>query len=238
MRLSRVRSWLVTGAALVVATGASAFSIQPTGSSAGNPPQPTWLVGMTSADVGQSFRVDWLLDRTSSYDLSGTATFLLESFTATTIELAISITNTTNPDPYRAAIASLGFGIEPNATATLLAAGNVFDAIGPGAGPQQTYPGGFKQIDVCIYAVNCSGGNISQLLQAGSTDSFRIGLAGDFSGGSATLTSFATKFQTAFGSYQLPGVPSSRPIPEPEAIVVFLAGLAVLGASVRRRRAA
>jgi hypothetical protein len=207
--------------------------------SAGSPSQPTYQVSFGAADVGQSFSIDWLLDRAMLPDLTAAAVFTIESFTNSSIALAISITNTTQTVLDRVAIASIGFGVSPNATGSFLAAGSVFDGIGSGSGPHQNYPGGFKGIDVCIFAQNCSGGGMNGLLGEGATDSFRVALGGDFSGGSATLSSFAAKFQTAFGSYQLAGRPTpGRPIPEPEAIVVFLAGLAVLGAAVRRRRAA
>jgi hypothetical protein len=236
LRRGLSRSLLVCGVSLA-ASGASALNIQPTGMSAGSPSQPTYQVSFGAADVGQSFTIDWLLDRRFLSDLTATASFTIESFSQSSIALAVSITNTTSSWLDRVAIASIGLGVSPNATGSLLAAGSVFDSVGSGSGPHQNYPGGFKGIDVCIFAQNCSGGGVRGLLGEGATDSFRVALGGDFSGGSATLSSFAAKFQTAFGSYQLAGRPTpGRPIPEPEAIVVFLAGLAVLGAAVRRKR--
>jgi hypothetical protein len=230
-------SRLLPLALLLSAPSASALTISTTGGSAGFPSQPLYQVAIGSSDVGSSFTIDWLFDRMVLYDLTATATFTIESFTSSTVQLAISVANTTQPWFGNAAIASLGLGTSPNTTASLVTPGAVFDRIGSGSGPQQTYPGGFKGIDVCIFAQNCSGGSMGQLLAAGSSDAFRIALAGDFSSG-LVLSSFATKFQTSFGSYELAGRPSSgpsRPIPEPEAALAFAIGAFLVARSVRRR---
>lgn len=221
--------------ALAYASSASALTISTTGGYAGSPSQPLYQVAIGASDVGSSFDVNWLFDRMALYDLTATATFTIESFTASTVQLAISIANTTMPSFGNAAIASLGFGTTPNTTASLVQPGAVFDGVGSGTGPNQTYPGGFKGIDVCVFAQNCSGGAMGQLLAAGASDAFRIALAGDFSNG-LVVSSFATKFQTSLGSYELAGKPGpGRPIPEPEAALAFAVGALVVALAVRRR---
>lgn len=253
MRSSRVVSWLSSspcsvvssraaawlgGLALVAApSSASALQITQTGSVAGSPSAPTYQVSIAAADVGQSFSLAWSLAAPSGgFDLDASATFLIESFSASNVQLAVSISNDTviPPSGGNAGIASLGIGVSPDAAPSLLTAGNVFSNVGTGSGPQQTYPGGFKQIDLCLFSQNCSGGGQGTLLAAGDSDSLRVSLAGDFSGGQAILSDFALKWQTSFGSFEVPGGPS-RPIPEPTAALVFGAGILIVRRAVRRR---
>ncbi|NJN85040.1 MAG: cistern family PEP-CTERM protein [Leptolyngbyaceae cyanobacterium SL_7_1] len=85
-------------------------------------------------------------------------------------------------------------------------------------------------MDVCIFAANnCSGGRIKQGLQSGgNSDTFTLNLAGNFgSTPSVKLDSFAMKFQTQQGSYEIPGSirieEEPEPIPEPTALLGLMA---------------
>jgi hypothetical protein len=214
------------------APSASALTFFDTGVTGGDPSSSLIGVRLTSADAGSSFELGWTVANVvGSDDLGATGTFSVVSFSATTITLDVSITNTTvlSAALTNADLLSVGFGVSPDATASFVSAGSVFDRIGAGSGPQQTYPGGFKGIDVCVYGQNCSGGAVAQGLHAGDSDGFRIALHGDFSGGSADLLYFGAKFQTNVGSYE----PGAGPaIPEPSAALVFGAGALL----VSRRR--
>lgn len=227
---------------------ASAFTITTkTGanSTAGNPGgQQLYDVGITKDDIGNSFLVDWFLasgtkntdGESTPVDLSATGIFKVLDFTKNLLSLEAKITNTTSAD-FQAAILSTGFSVTPNGSGSFatMGTGKVFDKVRAGNGPQQNYPGGFKGIDVCIYAANnCSGGNVKQGLQSGgNSDTFKVNIAGNFGVNyAATLGSFPIKFQTESGSYELAGKPSSKspkPVPEPGTAVAL--GLVAAGAA-------
>lgn len=192
---------------------------------------------------GDTFTVDWYIDATTTSglndDLSATSTWTVSSYSSTSIVLDISITNTTllSSTLTNADIVSFGFGVVPDATGTLLSPGSVFDGIASGSGPQQTYPGGFKQIDVCVYSSGCSGGSVTSALHAGLTDSLQIELTSTtLFGSTIDLLFFPVKFQTSQGSYAAPGcVAGSNCTPVPEPPVPLLLGLGLLGIGLARR---
>ena len=188
---------------------------------------------------GDVFTIDWFVDGStfvddngdatpSNADLSATSTWTVSTFTATSIVLDISISNTTSlfDGLTEAAITSFGFGVEPDAIATLTTDGSVFDLIG--ATNNQTFPGGFKEIDVCLFADGCTGGDIKSGLQAGDSDILQITLSGTF-GDTAELLFFPLKFQTNLGSYEPGGT-----VPEPSMVVLLAIGL--LGMIAARRK--
>ncbi|WP_265264601.1 cistern family PEP-CTERM protein [Spirulina subsalsa] len=227
---------------------AEAFTITQTTDTAGNPAQPLWTVGMTQDDVGGSFMTNWLLPASPSdpygsltQDLSASATYTLSAFTSSYMDLTISLTNTTILSTLtNANIMSFGFGVDPNATGvSFLNQGGVFDDVRLNSTPNFT--GGFKNIDICVYAANnCSGGNVNQGLFAGATDTFSLRIFGDFStgttslgGSSATLSDFPIKFQTSADSYQLAGSGHVEEVPEP--LTILGTGLALaFGAGLKK----
>ncbi len=192
--------------------------------------------------AGQTWTVDWSISIGTSETLSATSTWIVSSFSTSQIVLGIDITNTTSLTGQltNADITSFGFGIRPNATVSLLTAGTTFDAVGSGSGPQQTFPGGFKEINSCIFTSGCSGGSVNDALHAGDSDYIQILLTGDFSKGFANLLSFPIKFQTNLGSYHAGGCinsdPSCTPVPEPSISALFGLGLLLVGLSQRRAR--
>lgn len=228
--------------ALVVLLGAGlagpaqAFTFIDLGEEAGYPAGDLQAVEVTAADEGGSFDVFWSV---SDPALSAEATFTITSFSNDEIVLDITLDHTTDlsdSNLINAAILSMGFGVDPDVVATLTSTGSVFDTVAEGSGPQQTFPGGFKQVDVCIFSQGCSGGDINSGLAAGEMDSFQITLtpvSGDFSNG-VTLAFFPIKFQSSAGSYEPPG--SFTPMmPEPTSVALYAVGVLIVGTAGRRR---
>jgi len=192
----------------------------------------------TISSVGDSFLVDWSTTTTNGSLISANSTFTVDSFSTTAIALTIDITNTTILTSLltNADITTFGFGVDPNATATLVSAGSTFDMVSAGSGPHQNFPGGYKDIDICIYADGCSGGNTTHGLRAGETDTVKILLSGDFSSGFAELLYFPLKFQTSNGSYEPAGCVNGDCTSIPEPTVPALLGIGLLLMTILRRR--
>ncbi|NJO51083.1 MAG: cistern family PEP-CTERM protein [Leptolyngbyaceae cyanobacterium RM2_2_4] len=194
-------------------TPALAFDFQTqSGETAGNPAgQSLYQVEITAEDVGESFPVGWVLPaRADIPQLSATAVFEVVELTSNRLVLDVRLSNET-ASSFQAAITSFGFGITPTATDVALSVieGNTatFETVVINQN-QQNFPGGFKDINVCIFAANnCSGGSIMQGLQSGSSeDAFRLEIAGDFGATpNVSLASFPIKFQTEAGSFELAG---------------------------------
>jgi hypothetical protein len=201
-----------------------------------NPPnQPVYQANIQASDIGKSFDINWFLGagyQPLTQDISATSNWKITSFSNSQIGLEIKVSNTTQLTSLaNANITSFGFGIDPNATATFAQAGAIFDNIGTGQGGQQNYPGGFKAIDICIYADGCNGGNVNNGLVAGATDTIKLALTGSFGGG-ASLQFFPVKFQTSAGSYELAGQPTA--VPEP--ITILGLGVGTIGGGLLKRK--
>ncbi|OOG22857.1 hypothetical protein B1C78_13465 [Thioalkalivibrio denitrificans] len=258
MRIKNLALAILAGAALLFAGHASAFLITDLNDPTGEPPGPTYSVGISSGDVGDSFTMDWLVpagiissddgdNDPLPYNLQASAIFTVDSFSSTELVLTISITNLTDLGGLegKEAVVSFGFAVDPDVTGDFAQDGEglVFNKVDEGQGPQQTFPGGFKGIDICAFPEdnNCSGGSIDNGLQAGESDLIKLVLSGDFGlDPFATLAYFPIKFQGEFGSFEVPGTPGNgdRPpeeIPEPALLALFGVGLLIMGWAVRRR---
>jgi hypothetical protein len=258
--MSKLTHSIFAAGLLLAASQAQALVLSSTGTSTGSPSQPTYQASITDADVGQSFTLYWDVpagtvgDSALPVDLTATITFTINAFNVDygtgndTLSLGINIANTTDLSAYpgtNSAITSFGFGVTPDATATIGSSGSVFDMVGTGSGTSQNYPGGFSNIDVCIFADGCSGGNVNDGLQAGSSDSLTIDLTGNFDlygdshTGALALFDFPLKFQGTWGSFETPGqiTPPPPSVPEPGTLALLGIALFAVGLTNRRRKA-
>ena len=90
-----------------------------------------------------------------------------------------------------AGITAFGIGADPNATSVVFSDAPDDDFVDAevASDPHQTFPGGFKQIDVCVFTQVCDGGGSGAALAAGASDSFPVTVFGDFSPVAASCSS-------------------------------------------------
>ncbi|OKH37900.1 hypothetical protein NIES2119_12200 [[Phormidium ambiguum] IAM M-71] len=230
------------------AAPANAYAVYLNGKTAGDPGGALYDVNLVDGDISQGGDINrtldtvkWLVpagtkgDSILPVDLTAEASMTVKGLTSNLLTLAITLTNTTTTS-YTSSILGFGFGVSPNATSVKLTNTDgvtIFDSAIIQNGQQQ-FPGGFKQIDLCVYAANnCTGGDVKQGLQSGQSDSFILEIAGSFwnndlQRNSVTLSDFPLKFQTDAGSFEPAGVP--------EPMTVLGSGLALgFGALFKRQ---
>lgn len=202
-------------------------------------------------DTGDDFTINWdfTIPNTAQH-LTASALFDVTAISGTSVTFDITLTNTTAPSSFQASIVSLGFYIDPNATSATLV--NNGDAITWEVDlTQPNFPGGFQNIDVCLFAANnCQGGNINDGLlnnPSPNSDDFLLTLNGSFPDGLDFLdtNNFPIKFQTQAGSFEFTGTSSSSTSSTssggaagtaPEPGTLSLLGGAILGGLFQYRR--
>jgi hypothetical protein len=176
----------------------------------------------TSIGVGGSIALDFLAPAGNSH-LTANATVTLFSLNSTTAVLNIAINNTSTVDgTHDIRLIDFGFRMSPTPTAigTPL---NVTHLSGQSPSRNTIPPtplGASAGQNVCVWVgSNCSSG--SSGLNKGQSETFRITLAGNFTGLSAIdLSLFAIKWTDCTGcSYEVAGTPRTS-VPEPSTLLL------------------
>ena len=182
--------------------------------------QPAHALTFMFDAVGDTASFQFLFSN-SDVDLEATVDLEVVAIGGGNTDIEFAVSNDTIPTGDRLDLTALGLvDVNPDVAVSLLTAGTVFDGIAL----DTTFPG-FQTVDACVFVgPNCSGAG-SEGLGAGESDTFTLRFATDQK---LTLEDFAGKWQTDFGSFEVPGVP------EPGTALLLGLGLAGLGSTRRR----
>ena len=197
---------------------------------------------LSTADSIENFT--WSFTTGGGAVLDGSGSISATGFNSTSLVLTISLTNGASLASER--LTAFGFGITPNATA--VAFSDVADDGIVGAVLGGNFPA-FQTVEVCAYGgQNCAGGGNGGIPGGlvNNSDTFVLTLTGTW-GTSVTLDPVAFKYQTNAGSFEFdtgsgpgtgPGTATGSGLPEPTTTALLTMGVGMLGAAIRRRRAA
>jgi PEP-CTERM motif len=159
-------------------------------------------------------------------DLTGTLTVTVTNITGTEVDLSVGVANTTSLSEPSARLTGFGWDSSPSATGGSETS-SVYDLF-----VNSNFPA-FSQIDVCLSSGNTCAGGANGGLSPGQSDSFTMALFYD-STANLDFSTFAAKFQTDFGSFEVAGTPTPTPVPEPATLGLF--GIGLLGLGMLRRQ--
>ncbi|MBP9877524.1 MAG: cistern family PEP-CTERM protein [Alphaproteobacteria bacterium] len=204
---------------------------------------PAWADATVPITGNGSFNIDYSLfvpfdGSIGPITLSATSAWTVTNFTSTSLDLAITMSNTTvlQNGYTKANILSFGFNGNPTVAGTFINPGFVFDSISsPG-----NLPSIDNSIDVCVWSGNgCPGGPINDGLTSQSADTVLLHLTYS-STETLTLNTFGLKWQTTGTSYEFTGCLrgsdqcNPTPTPEPGSMLLMFGGLGLMLAGYRR----
>lgn len=172
-----------------------------------------------------------------SENLTGEAVITVLELSRNLFSFDIDVSNATAADnpKFEASLVSLWFGINPSATNVSVNDGDKFT--NARFNPNGTMANGGRRLDLCIDK-KCRGNDVNKGVLAGTIDSFRVDIHGDFGVRNAhnqfthnevVISDFGARWQTnKDGSYEVVGVP--------EPITVLGSGAAIAFGMVMKRR--
>ncbi|MBI4693866.1 MAG: cistern family PEP-CTERM protein [Gammaproteobacteria bacterium] len=247
----------------IVCSSAQAYIIVASdapGGTVGSPAQQPKQVQITlPSDPAQDAHVDtftvyWNITQAdvsslpSNVIIAAHADFTVLQFSATQMMLSISLYNDTTvggstPGFGTSGIESFGFYVAPTVTSA-----QIVQQSGAVTWAQPTLntnlTGNFKNLSVCVFTSACNGGPQTGSLQAGASDTLWLSMTGNFAGTTANeiaqvmLSSFPVKFQTTWGSFEVPGSRTDccEKVPEPPSAALALLGAFALSTGYYRQR--
>jgi hypothetical protein len=180
----------------------------------------------TLVTLNEGFNISFDQPVAGHADLTGTLGLTVTGLTATEVDLSVNLANTTSLSEPSARLTGFGWDSSPSATGGSETS-SVF-----GLFVNSNFPA-FSQIDVCLSSGNTCAGGANGGLSPGQSDSFTMKLFYTNTTG-LDFSTFATKFQTDFGSFEVAGTPTPTPVPEPAMTGIF--GLSLLGLAMLKRR--
>lgn len=175
----------------------------------------------------------------------GLTSSILFNFLGTTgnsYNFSYTLSNTVNAVDYQAArVTIFGFNTDPNIASTSTGAPDLFNTIAAG-----NQPNGLAGIEVCYKdsgpSGNCTGANGGVAIGGSTSGTFNLAFAS--LPAAVSLSDFSVRYQgidsTKYGfrGDSASGVPTTMmtPVPEPATWMMMLAGLGIIGSSMRRKR--